>query len=238
MPSKFSSEHSIIDAQASAAALGMAAPDCVPITESHETITRVIGGVTAVEGLTDENVQSRLRGITVMTISNATGALVVSTGNKSELATGYATLYGDMCGSIAPLGDVLKTQVYDLARWMNQHWVDAGFRAPPIPQRSIDKAPSAELRPDQTDQDSLPPYEVLDRIVEGHVDREWAPERIAREHSLDLPLVLRWCAAIDRNQFKRAQAPIVPKVSQRSFGPGRRMPLAAAPSPGWTAGAP
>lgn len=238
MPSKFSSDHSLSDARASAAALGMAEPDCVPITDAHATLSRVVGAAAPVEGLADENLQSRLRGLTLMTLSNATGALVVSTGNKSELATGYATLYGDMCGSIAPLGDVLKTQVYALARWMNAHWREAGFSAPPIPQGSLEKPPSAELRPDQTDQDSLPPYETLDRIVEGHVDREWSAERIAREHGLDAALVKRWCAAIDRNQFKRAQAPVVPKVSQRSFGPGRRMPLAAAASPGWTAGAP
>ncbi len=235
MPSRHSSTHSVADALETARALGLAAPDLLPITESHELLSRHVGGRAPVTGLTDENLQSRLRGLTIMTLSNATGALVVSTGNKSELATGYATLYGDMCGSIAPLGDVLKTQVYDLAKWMNSQWREAGFDAPPIPLRSIEKPPSAELRPDQADQDSLPPYEVLDAIVSGHVDREWSPARIAAEHGLAPALVAQWVRAIDRNQFKRAQAPVVPKVSLRAFGPGRRMPLAARPFPGSTA---
>ncbi len=235
MPSRHSSTHSVEDALHSARALGLAEPDLLPIKESHELLSRHVGGLAPVEGLTDENLQSRLRGLTVMTLSNATGALVVSTGNKSELATGYATLYGDMCGSIAPLGDVLKTQVYELARWMNEHWQECGFAAPPIPLRSIEKPPSAELRPDQADQDSLPPYEVLDAIVSGHVDREWSTARIAAESGLDPALVCHWIRAIDRNQFKRAQAPVVPKVSLRAFGPGRRMPLAARASPGSTA---
>ncbi|MDA1105510.1 MAG: NAD+ synthase [Planctomycetota bacterium] len=233
MPSRYSSAHSMEDARALAAALGMAAPDLIPIEAAHETMSRSLGASVPVEGLTDENLQSRLRGLTIMTLSNATGSLVVSTGNKSELATGYATLYGDMCGSIAPLGDVLKTQVFELARWINLRWQAVGFAAPPIPQRSIDKPPSAELRPDQTDQDSLPPYELLDAIVSGHVDRDWSPQRIAGELGIDEAIVVRWCATIDRNQFKRAQAPVVPKVSQRAFGPGRRMPLAARASLGW-----
>ncbi|MDA1007813.1 MAG: NAD+ synthase [Planctomycetota bacterium] len=232
MPSIYSSSHSIEDARATATALGMAMPDLLPIERAHALFSESMQSTTSIEGLADENLQSRLRGLTLMTLSNATNALVVSTGNKSELATGYATLYGDMCGSIMPIGDVLKTQVYTLARWMNSHWRECGFSMEPIPVRSIEKAPSAELRPDQTDQQSLPPYETIDLIVRGAVDLDWSPDRIASEYGIDLKLVNHWCIAIDRNQFKRAQAPVVPKVSQRAFGPGRRMPLAARPSPG------
>jgi len=226
MPSRFSSDHSLSDARATAAALGMQPPDLLPIAPAHELLARSIGGVEPLQGLADENLQSRLRGLTLMALSNATGAMVVSTGNKSELAVGYATLYGDMCGGIAPIGDLTKGRVYALARWMNDHHARAGFARPPVPEGSITKPPSAELRPDQRDQDTLPPYDELDAIVHGFVDLEQSPQSIARSTGFDEAMVRRWCLAIDRAQFKREQAGVVPKISTRAFGPGRRLPLA------------
>ncbi|MBM4111674.1 MAG: NAD+ synthase, partial [Phycisphaerae bacterium] len=226
MPSRFSSDHSLSDARASARSLGMPEPELLPIGAAHELIAQSIGAVVPLQGLADENLQSRLRGITLMALSNATGAMVVSTGNKSELAVGYATLYGDMCGGIAPIGDLTKGQVYALARWMNDHHARAGFALPPVPEGSITKPPSAELRPDQRDQDTLPPYDELDAIVHGFVDLEQSPASIAKSTGLDEALVRRWCLAIDRAQFKREQAGVVPKISARAFGPGRRLPLA------------
>jgi NAD+ synthetase len=226
MPSRYSSDHSLADARAAAAALGMRQPDLLPIAPAHELLARSIGGVEPLQGLADENLQSRLRGLTLMALSNATGAMVVSTGNKSELAVGYATLYGDMCGGIAPIGDLTKGQVYALARWMNDHHVQAGFERPPVPEGSIAKPPSAELRPDQRDQDTLPPYDELDAIVHGFVDLEQSPHSIALSTGLEESVVRRWCLAIDRAQYKREQAGVVPKISMRAFGPGRRLPLA------------
>ncbi len=226
MPSRFSSDHSLSDARASAAALGMREPELMPIAPAHELLAKSIGGVEPLQGLADENLQSRLRGLTLMALSNATGAMVLSTGNKSELAVGYATLYGDMCGGIAPIGDLTKGQVYALARWMNDHHARAGFARPPVPEGSITKPPSAELRPDQLDQDTLPPYDELDAIVHGFVDLEQSPASIALSTGLDEAMVRRWCLAIDRAQYKREQAGVVPKVSMRAFGPGRRLPLA------------
>lgn len=226
MPGPHSSHGSVHDAIECASLLGMKTPDSIPILDSYETLRTAVSRAELVEGLTDENLQSRLRGITLMTLSNATGALVLSTGNKSELAVGYATLYGDMCGGLAPLGDLLKGQVYAVARWINEHSSSLGLPRAPIPQASIDKPPSAELRPNQTDQDSLPPYDILDRIVSLFVDEERSSESIARELSLDLAVVNRWTSAIDRAHYKRFQAPIIPKLSARAFGPGRRLPLA------------
>jgi NAD+ synthase/NAD+ synthase (glutamine-hydrolysing) len=228
MPSRFSSRGSVDDAKALASNLGLGRLLHLPIADLHERFgAHLKSALGAFSGLPDENLQSRLRGLTVMAVSNADGSLVLSTGNKSELAAGYATLYGDMVGGLAPIGDVLKTQVYAIARHLNERFADFGLRAPPIPQDSITKPPSAELRPDQTDQDSLPPYEDLDRIVSGWIEHEGDPQAISRATGLDLALVDRWCRAIDRAQFKRDQAPIVLKVAARSFGRGRPMPIAA-----------
>ena len=176
-------------------------------------------------GLADENLQSRLRGLQLMAFSNATGALVLATGNKSEYAVGYSTLYGDMCGALAPIGDILKTDVWTLSRWMNANHAALGFAEPPIPEASIEKVPSAELRPDQTDQDSLPPYETLDAIVRGWVEEELDVESIVRAAGCDRAMVQRWVQVIDRAQYKRAQAPVIPRLSARAFGPGRRVPI-------------
>jgi NAD+ synthase (glutamine-hydrolysing) len=184
-------------------------------------------GLGAFEGLADENLQSRLRGLTSMSVSNSDGSLVLATGNKSELATGYATLYGDMVGGVAPIGDLLKTQVYALSNWINAHFAQLGFDCAPIPEASITKAPSAELRLNQTDQDSLPPYADLDNIVTGWIEHEGDVSAIALATKLDAKLVERWCLAIDRAQFKRDQSPLVIKVAARTFGRGRPMPIAA-----------
>ena len=233
MPSRWSSQGSVTDAVDSAARLGMARPAQVPIADAHAGLASLIAASSGQlpSGVADENMQSRLRGIILMTMANASGALVLSTGNKSEMATGYATLYGDMCGAMSPIGDVLKTDVYGLARWINAHGPEIGLAPDCIPQASIDKAPSAELRPDQRDQDTLPPYEQLDAIVHGWVEREMPAHEIAAASGLDPALVARWCRAIDAAQHKRAQSPIVPKLSPRAFGPGRRQPIAMRWSP-------
>ena len=226
MPGPYSSRGSVVDAVELARRLGIAQPDSLAITEAYECVRQRLERAAAFDTLTDENLQSRLRGLTLMTLSNATGALVLSTGNKSELAVGYATLYGDMCGGLAPIGDLLKTQVYSIARWLNNHFAVLGFVHPPIPKESIEKAPSAELRPNQTDQDSLPPYEVLDQVVCAWIDEEQSVDEIAQRLHLDRAFVARWTSAIDRAHYKRFQAPMIPKLSARAFGPGRRMPLA------------
>jgi NAD+ synthetase len=228
MPSRFSSPGSVADARALAANVGLGRLLELPIGDLHERFAAHLrAGLGHFEGLADENLQSRLRGLTVMAVSNADGSLALATGNKSELAAGYATLYGDLIGALAPIGDLLKTQVYAVCRHLNAFHRDFGLALPPIPESSLTKAPSAELRPNQTDQDSLPPYEDLDRIVLGWIDREQDAGAIVRETGLAPQLVERWCAAIDRAQFKRDQAPLVLKLSARTFGRGRPMPMAA-----------
>jgi NAD+ synthetase len=176
--------------------------------------------------LTEENLQSRLRGLVVMGVSNRTGAIVLTTGNKSELAVGYCTLYGDMNGGLAVLSDVPKTMVYRLAREMNERWEDLGFAREPIPERSISKPPSAELRPDQTDQDSLPAYEVLDQIVERYVERRQSGRGIVEATGIDAATVARVIRMIDLAEYKRKQLAIGLKVTGVAFGQGRRMPIA------------
>jgi NAD+ synthase (glutamine-hydrolysing) len=170
-----------------------------------------------------------------MAAANAGGELALSTGNKSELFAGYATLYGDMNGGLAPIGDLVKGRVRSLARFLNREHARLGFRTPPIPESSIVKAPSAELRPDQRDEDTLPPYDVLDAIVEGRVERElsvagtvaFVVERLGKP--IDRELVARWCRTADRMEFKRMQGAIVLKLTPRAFGRGRTMPAA-----GWS----
>ena len=172
------------------------------------------------EDVTEENIQSRIRGSLLMALSNKFGALVLSTGNKSELGVGYCTLYGDMAGGLAVINDVPKTLVYRLSRYVNS-------RKPVIPQASIEKPPSAELRPDQKDTDSLPPYEVLDAILEDYVEQAHSAEDIAREHGFDLPLVKSVIRMVERNEYKRQQAAPGIKISPKAFGYGRRFPIAA-----------
>ena len=161
-----------------------------------------------------------------MAFANAVDALVLVPSNKSEVATGYSTLYGDTCGALAVLADVLKTRVYDLAEWINAGHARCGFSKPPIPRRSITKPPSAELRPNQTDQDTLPPYEVLDEIVQRYIEREQSIEQIVEETDLDPKLVREVTTMIDRAQHKRDQMAPALKVTPRAFGRGRPMPIA------------
>jgi len=228
MPGAYSSKGSIVDAIELAERLRLASREIIGITEVHALLReRFRSMLGSFEGVADENLQSRLRGLTLMAYSNATGALVVTTGNKSEFATGYATLYGDMSGGVAPIGDLVKGRIVALSRWINESWASLGFAAPPIPEASISKPPSAELRPNQTDQDTLPPYDRLDRLVELVVEEELDAEEISRRTGESLDFVRRWCQVIDREQYKRDQAPVILKVTSRAFGRGRPMPIAS-----------
>jgi len=168
--------------------------------------------------VTWENVQARIRGATLMAVSNRTGAMVLTTGNKSELACGYCTLYGDMVGGLAVISDVPKTMVYELARWVNR-------QAERIPRNSIDKPPSAELRPNQKDEDSLPPYAVLDAILELYVERHFEKEAIVAE-GFDPAVVSRVLHLVRRSEYKRRQAAPGLIITGKAFGPGRRVPIA------------
>jgi NAD+ synthetase len=227
MPSRYSSAGSVEDATELAANLGMAPCDNVSIESLHTLLHEVLAGPLGdAGGVTDENIQARIRGVLLMAMSNTMGSLVLVPSNKSELATGYATIYGDMCGALLVLGDVLKTRVYALAEWINACHADCGFASAPIPERSLTKAPSAELRPHQTDQDTLPPYEVLDQIVEGYIERELSVRQIVEETDIDPAVVHAMARMIDLAQHKRDQAAPVLKVTPRTFGRGRPMPIA------------
>jgi len=221
MPGPFSSPGSIDDARALAANLGIRF-ELVSITEIFETYVRVLKPAFAGREaeVTEENIQARVRGNILMALSNKFGALVLSTGNKSELAVGYCTLYGDMAGGLAIISDVPKTMVYRLAHYANS-------RRPAIPQASIDKPPSAELRPDQKDQDSLPPYEVLDAILEDYIENYRTAEQIAADRNCDLHLVRAVVRLIERAEYKRQQAAPGLKITTKAFGMGRRFPIAA-----------
>jgi NAD+ synthetase len=225
LPSRYSSDHSLSDARALAENLGIHFRT-VPIEESHAAMENTLAPLFAGKppGLAEENVQARLRGNILMALSNKFGHLLLTTGNKSEVATGYCTLYGDMCGGLAVISDVPKMMVYELARFMNARAVNAG-RNPPIPENSISKPPSAELRPNQKDQDSLPPYELLDAIIERYVeDEKSVPEIIA--DGFEAATVERVARLIDLSEYKRKQMPPGIKVTSRAFGFGRRMPIA------------
>jgi NAD+ synthase (glutamine-hydrolysing) len=221
MPSEYSSEGSIADARELAANLGIRF-EILPISDICQgfktTLRKVFEGHK--EDVTEENIQSRIRGSLLMALSNKFGALVLSTGNKSELGVGYCTLYGDMAGGLAVINDVPKTLVYRLSRYVNSCKLV-------IPQASLEKPPSAELRPDQKDTDSLPPYEILDAILEDYVEQSHSAEDIAREHGFDLPLVKSVIRMVERNEYKRQQAAPGIKISPKAFGYGRRFPIAA-----------
>lgn len=219
LPSQYSSQGSLDDARVLAASLGIQY-DVIPIESAFETLKGQLGPIFAgrAEDTTEENIQARLRGVILMALSNKFGSLVLTTGNKSELAVGYCTLYGDMCGGLAVISDVPKVMVYRLARWINRE-------REIIPLSSITKAPSAELRPNQTDQDSLPPYEVLDAILEAYVVRGKSPsEIVALGFAPDV--VSRIARLIDVNEYKRRQAAPGLKVTSKAFGVGRRVPIA------------
>ncbi len=230
MPSRYSSQGSLDDARETARLLGLGRIETLPIDAMHLSIESIVANKFAVTGLAGENLQSRARGLLLMLASNATGALVLTTGNKSEYATGYATLYGDMNGGLAPIGDLYKTEVYAMARLLNARHAEHGFAMPPIPAASIDKAPSAELRPDQTDQDSLPPYEVLDAVLRVLVDGEGSVNEAMEKSGAPREVAQRIATMLDRAQFKRDQAAIILKLSPRAFGRGRRYPIVS----GWS----
>jgi NAD+ synthase (glutamine-hydrolysing) len=218
MPSKYSSGHSVEDAQALADATGI-----------HFRITPIAPMVDAymdnlvLKGLAEENLQARVRGTTLMGISNQEGHLVLATGNKSELAVGYSTLYGDAVGGFAPIKDIYKTDVWALARYRNEVALERG-ETPPIPERSITKEPSAELRPDQKDSDSLPDYPLLDQVLRAYVDEDHGYEALLAD-GFDPELVRRVISLVDKAEFKRRQYPPGTKVSGRAFGKDRRLPM-------------
>ena len=218
MPSKYSSEHSIADAQAMASATGLG----FRVIEIQKMVDAFTGQV-ELSGLAEENVQARVRGTTLMGLSNQNGHLVLATGNKSELACGYSTLYGDAVGGYAPIKDIYKTDVWALALWRNRVAIEAGEVAP-IPENSITKEPSAELRPDQKDSDSLPEYELLDRVLKAYVDEDLGHDALIAA-GFAKELVIRVIGMVDRAEYKRRQYPPGTKVSQRAFGKDRRLPM-------------
>jgi NAD+ synthase/NAD+ synthase (glutamine-hydrolysing) len=221
MPGPFSSEGSIRDARALAENLGVRF-EMAPITPVYEEFLKIVDPLFAgaPRDVTEENLQARLRGVTLMALSNKWGAMVLTTGNKSELAVGYCTLYGDMCGGLAVISDVPKTLVYSLARVANLRHPGA------IPESVFEKPPSAELRPNQKDTDSIPPYEILDQILRAYVEDDRAPLQIARELDLPLETVADIVNKVDRNEYKRQQAAPGLKVTTKAFGIGRRFPIA------------
>jgi NAD+ synthase (glutamine-hydrolysing) len=220
MPSKYSSPESVEDARDVARRLGIRIDD-VPITGVFDAYLEALADAFAgtEEGVAEENIQARIRGNYLMALSNKFGSLVLATGNKSEMAVGYSTLYGDLAGGFAPLLDVPKTLVYELARWRNKQ-----TDPPPIPDRVMEKAPTAELRPEQLDTDSLPPYEVLDPILEDYVEEDRSPEEII-EAGADPDLVRKVVDMVDRAEYKRRQAPPGVKITPKAFGRDRRIPI-------------
>jgi len=221
MPGPYSSDHSLRDAREMAAKLEIRC-EVATITPAYEQVLlelKPLFGARPAD-TTEENIQARLRGLTLMALSNKTGALVLTTGNKSELAVGYCTLYGDMCGGLAVISDVPKTMVYSLSRIANRRLGNA------IPESVFTKPPSAELRPDQTDSDSLPEYAVLDQILEHYVEQNATPQQIAEKLALPLELVRDIVNKVDRNEYKRQQAAPGLKVTTKAFGIGRRFPIA------------
>jgi len=223
MPGPYSSRGSIDDARALAQNLGIRF-ELLPINEVFDSYQKTLHKIFASykEDVTEENIQSRARGTLLMALSNKIGAIVLSTGNKSELGVGYCTLYGDMVGGLAVISDVPKTLVYRLSRYVNS-------LRPVIPQASLEKPPSAELRPDQKDSDTLPPYEILDVVLEDYVEESHSAERIASERGIDVTLVKRVIRMVERAEYKRQQAAPGLKISPKAFGYGRRFPIAVKP---------
>jgi NAD+ synthase (glutamine-hydrolysing) len=218
MPTRFSSQHSIEDARDLASNLGIRF-DVLPVDDVYESYLEALSPVFSGTGFgtAEENLQARTRGAMLMAISNKHGPMVVATGNKSEMAAGYATLYGDMVGGYAVLKDVFKTLVYDLSRWRNK-------QGEVIPQNTIDKPPSAELRPDQKDSDTLPPYEVLDEVLQLYVEADLSVADIVGR-GFDPDLVSRVAAMVDRNEYKRRQSAPGVKITVKAFGKDRRLPI-------------
>jgi NAD+ synthase/NAD+ synthase (glutamine-hydrolysing) len=220
MPGPYSSRGSVDDARALAANLGIRF-ELVSITEVFDAYRKALSAIFAgrEEDVTEENLQARIRGNILMSLSNKFGSLVLTTGNKSELGVGYCTLYGDMVGGLAVISDVPKTMVYRLSRYVNS-------RRPVIPESTLEKPPSAELRPNQSDQDTLPPYDVLDTILEDYVESYKTPEQIAQERGYELALVRSVVRMVERSEYKRQQAAPGIKITEKAFGVGRRFPIA------------
>jgi len=218
LPSKYSSEHSRSDAKDSADRIGLHF-STQPIQPMVDSFIENLG----LTGLAEENVQARVRGTTLMGLSNQDGHLVLATGNKSELAVGYSTLYGDAVGGYAPIKDLLKMEVWAIARWRNAEALRRG-EVPPIPENSINKEPSAELRPDQKDSDSLPDYPTLDRMLTIYIDHDGGLEGLL-DAGFSEELAMRTIRMVDRAEYKRRQYPPGPKVSARAFGKDRRLPI-------------
>jgi NAD+ synthase (glutamine-hydrolysing) len=220
MPGPYSSEGSILDAKKLAENLGIKF-EMIPITETFESykqdLAKTFSGLP--QDATEENLQARIRGNLLMALSNKFGSMVLSTGNKSEMAVGYCTLYGDMAGGLAVISDVPKTVVYKLSKFVNRE-------RELIPRETIEKPPSAELRPNQRDQDTLPDYEILDRILKAYVEEVLSPEEIADHFGYPLELVQSVALKVDQNEYKRKQAPPGLKLTSKAFSVGRRFPLA------------
>jgi NAD+ synthase (glutamine-hydrolysing) len=218
MPSRYSSEHSRSDADDSAERIGLHFR-----TEPIESMVNAFESQLGLQGVAAENLQARMRGVILMGLSNAEGHLTLTTGNKTELAVGYSTIYGDSVGGFAPIKDVEKTLVWELAKWRNEFASSKGL-TPPIPENSISKPPSAELRPDQTDQDSLPEYELLDGLLDNYVEK-----RLGREQIIGLgfeaAVVDRIISLVDKAEWKRRQGAIGPKITGMAFGRDRRLPI-------------
>jgi NAD+ synthetase len=220
MPSPYSSSGSVDDSRQLASNLGIRFQS-ISISDLFADFNRALAPLFTglPPDITEENIQPRIRGTILMALSNKLGALVLTTGNKSEMAVGYCTLYGDMVGALAVIGDLVKTRVYAICNWLNRE-------REVIPAAILSKPPSAELRPGQMDTDSLPPYEVLDPIVEAYVERYETPECITKERGFPLDLVQQVVRLIERSEYKRQQAAPVLKVTSKSFGMGRRFPIA------------
>ena len=218
MPSRYSSDHSVTDAEDLVKRQGVHART-IPIKPMFDGFEASLD----LHGVAAENLQSRIRGMISMSLSNSEGHLVLTTGNKSELAVGYSTLYGDSAGGYAPIKDVPKTLVWDLSRWRNQQAADRG-ETPPIPENSISKAPSAELAPGQLDTDSLPEYEILDPLLDGYVEKDMGSAELVAA-GYDPGLVERVIRMVDRAEYKRRQYPPGPKISAKNFGRDRRLPI-------------
>ena len=218
MPSRYSSEHSKSDADDSAERIGLNFR-----TEPIQSMVSAFESQLGLNGIAAENLQARMRGVILMGLSNAEGHLTLTTGNKTELAVGYSTIYGDSVGGFAPIKDVEKTMVWELAKWRNQH-ATANGQTPPIPANSITKPPSAELRPDQTDQDSLPEYELLDALLDNYVEKRLGRDEIVAL-GFDTSIVDRIIGLVDRAEWKRRQGAIGPKITGMAFGRDRRLPI-------------
>lgn len=219
MPSRYSSQGSIVDAEHLAKNLGIEYIT-IPIEEPFDSYLHLLGPFFKDKkgDVTEENLQARIRGMILMALSNKHGYIVLSTGNKSEMAMGYATLYGDMCGGLGVINDVTKTQVYTLSKWVNRN-------REIIPWNTIEKPPSAELRPNQKDSDSLPDYEIVDTVLQDYIVSHLSPDEISKRHNYPLELVQELIKKIHRNEYKRRQAPPGIRVSEKAFSVGRRFPI-------------